>query len=193
MLKLTDKVKEVLLLSFIKKCKTRNCYSFFSEIARDEGYENIAKIFDKFSGQEKEHAKVLFFFLKGQGEININQNFEIPKTNGSFCTLQNLRNSYGDEDYEYSTWYPNCAKISNEGGFDDLTAAFVNLANSGKYHSEVFKKLIEKMEKNVFFRSATRKMWRCEACGCTFIGAIAPSSCHFCDKSQDFFSLVEDL
>ncbi len=190
MLQLTDKTKEVLLYSFLKKCNTRNFYSFFAEVARDEGYENIAKIFEKFSDQEKEHAKVLFTFLKGEGEIKINQNFEIPKSNS---TLQNLRNSYSDEDFDYTTWYPNCAKISNDGGSDKLTSIFVNIANAAKYHSNVFKLLIEKMEKNIFFRSATRKMWRCESCGCIFIGAIAPSSCHFCDKSQDFFSLAEDL
>lgn len=190
MLTLTNKTKEVLLSSFIKKCKTRNSYSFFADVARDEGFENIAKIFEKFSNQEKEHARILFNFLKGQGKIKIDQDFEIPANNN---TLQNLRDAYGDEDYGYNIWYPNCAKISNEGGSDELTSIFVNIANAEKYHSEVFKSLIEKMEKKAFFRSATRKMWRCEACGCMFIGAVAPSICYFCDKSQDYFRIVEDM
>ena len=77
MLKLTDKVKEVLLLSFIKKCKTRNCYSFFSELARDEGYENIAKIFNSNAEMIKE--EVLATEIHYEAVC-----WQIPKKDGRF-------------------------------------------------------------------------------------------------------------
>lgn len=189
MLPLTDKAKEVLLQSFIKKCKNRNSYSFFAEIAREEGLDNVARVFEKFSDHEKEHAKVLQKFLKGQGNIKVDFETEIPQSNS---TLQNLRNSYGDADYCYNTWFTNCAKISNDGGFTELTSVFVSIANAEKCHSNTFKKLIEKIERNSFFRSSIRKMWLCDSCGCIFVGAIAPTTCHFCGKSQDFFYIIEN-
>lgn len=191
MLVLTENLKKLLMIAFLNESKARNDYSFFAEIAKKEGFENIAQTFLKLAEQEKEHAKVFFNFLKGQGDIKIEQNFTIPAVEN---TLHNLKNAYENELKEYNEWYPSCAKIAYEEGFEDITSAFVNIANAENFHAETLKALIDKMENNSMFKSGSKKkMWRCECCGCHSLGDTPPDFCPICGKSKDFFSQIESL
>lgn len=189
MLELTENVKKNLMIAYLNESTARNNYFFFAEIAQKEGLENIAQTFLKIADQEKEHAKIFFNFLQGQEQIKIEQNFIIPACEN---TLQNLKNAYENELKEYNEWYPRCAKIAHDEGLEDITAAFINIANAENYHAEVFKSLIDKIESNSLFKSATKKkMWRCECCGCHFLGATVPNFCNLCGKSKGFFVPVE--
>jgi len=46
--------------AFIGESQARNRYTFYSKVARNEGYEQIAEIFLMTAENEKEHAKWLF-------------------------------------------------------------------------------------------------------------------------------------
>jgi rubrerythrin len=54
-----------LLKAFAGESQARNRYEFFASVAKKEGYEQIAAIFQKTANQEKEHAKRFFQFLEG--------------------------------------------------------------------------------------------------------------------------------
>ena len=54
-----------LLKSFAGESQARNRYEFFESVARKEGYEQIANIFEETATQEKAHAKRFFKFLEG--------------------------------------------------------------------------------------------------------------------------------
>ena len=54
-----------LLKSFAGESQARNRYTYFSSIAKKEGYVQIAAIFEATATQEKEHAKRIFKFLEG--------------------------------------------------------------------------------------------------------------------------------
>jgi len=49
--------------SFAAETQARTRYNFFATKARDEGYIQIAKIFDETAAQEYEHALRFFNFL----------------------------------------------------------------------------------------------------------------------------------
>jgi rubrerythrin len=118
----------------------------------------------------------------------LEQDFVVPECAN---TLQNLKNAYEDELQEYNEWYPHCAKIAHDEGLEDITATFINIANAENYHAEVFISLINKIENNSLFKSVTKKkIWRCERCGCHFLGASAPNFCNLCGKPKGFFSQV---
>jgi rubrerythrin len=46
-------------------------YTFFASVAKKEGYEQIAAIFQETADNEKEHAELFFKHLKG-GMLEIN-------------------------------------------------------------------------------------------------------------------------
>ena len=48
-----------LLTAFAGESQARNRYTYFASQARNEGYVQIADIFDETANQEKEHAKLL--------------------------------------------------------------------------------------------------------------------------------------
>lgn len=85
-----------LLTAFAGESQARNRYTYYAERAREEGYEQMAAIFEETAGQEKEHAKRLFKFLEG-GEAQIQAAFPAGVV-GS--TLENLQAAAAGERYE---------------------------------------------------------------------------------------------
>ena len=53
-----SKTAENLAFAFAGESQARNKYTYFAEVARKEGYEQIAAIFELTANNEKEHAKL---------------------------------------------------------------------------------------------------------------------------------------
>ena len=54
------KTEKNLMEAFAGESMARNKYTFFASVARKEGYEQLAAIFEETAGNEKEHAKLWF-------------------------------------------------------------------------------------------------------------------------------------
>jgi rubrerythrin len=63
-----------LLTAFAGESQARNRYTYFAIKAREEGYEQIAQLFEETADQEREHAKRFFNFLEG-GEVKVEAEF----------------------------------------------------------------------------------------------------------------------
>ncbi|MBN2452221.1 MAG: rubrerythrin family protein, partial [Lentisphaeria bacterium] len=121
-----------LMAAFAGESQARNRYSYFASQARKEGYVQIADIFEETANQEREHAKRLFKFMTG-GEAEITAAFPFG-TIGS--TLANLREGAAGENYEYSTMYPDFARIADEEGFRVIATVFRAIAVAEKQHEK---------------------------------------------------------
>ena len=68
-LKGTETLKN-LMAAFAGESQARNRYTFWSSIAKKEGYVEVSKIFEETANQEKEHAKRLMKLMNtaAQGE-----------------------------------------------------------------------------------------------------------------------------
>lgn len=56
--------------AFAGESQARNRYTFFASIARSEGYEQIADLFNKTAENEREHAKLWFDELGGLATLH---------------------------------------------------------------------------------------------------------------------------
>ena len=56
-----------LLKSFAGESQARNRYTYFASVAKKEGYEQIAAIFQETADNEKEHAEIFFKYLNESG------------------------------------------------------------------------------------------------------------------------------
>jgi rubrerythrin len=56
-----------LLKAFAGESQARNRYTYFAFVARKEGYEQVAAVFEETAENEKEHAKIFFKYLEGGG------------------------------------------------------------------------------------------------------------------------------
>ena len=87
------KTEKNLLAAFAGESQARNKYTYFASVAKKEGYEQIAAIFQKTADNEKEHAKLWF---KALGELG--------------DTAKNLLAAAEGENYEWTDMYATFAK-----------------------------------------------------------------------------------
>jgi rubrerythrin len=177
-----------ILAAFAGESQARNRYTYFSSVARKEGYEQIASIFLETAENEKEHAKLFFKLLKG-GETEI----VAPYPAGMIgTTVENLKAAAAGEHLEWTTLYQDFAKIAKKEGFQDAFETFSQIAKVEKVHEERYLSLLENVtEGNVFKKKAPVK-WHCRNCGYVFEGKDVPGKCPVCQHPEAFFEVLAE-
>lgn len=74
--------------AFSGESGARNKYTYFASVAKKEGFEQIAAIFNETADNEKEHAKMWFEELNGIGDTaaNLAAAADGETTSGLICT-----------------------------------------------------------------------------------------------------------
>jgi len=177
-----------ILTAFAGESQARNRYTYFASVAKNEGYVQMAAVFEETANQEKEHAKRLFKMLEG-GEVEITAAFPAG-TIGT--TLENLKASAAGENHEQTCMYPEFAKIAREEGFNDIACIFDAIAVAERFHEKRFMALAKNIEKSQVFKKDKAITWRCRNCGYIYEGASAPNKCPACDHPQAHFEIAEE-
>ena len=174
-----------LMAAFAGESQARNRYTYYTSIAKKEGYVEISKIFEETANHEKEHAKRLFKFLKESGvDVEITGTF--PTVMSS--TADNLKSSAEGENHEWSEMYPTFSKEAQDEGFSEIAAVFKSIAVAEKYHEERYKKFLDRIEKNSVFTDEASVTWKCQNCGYVHDGKGAPEKCPACAHPQAHFA-----
>ncbi len=181
------KTLENLVKAFIGESQARNRYSMYAKIAKKEGFEQIAEIFEITAENEREHAKWIFRMIQElKGDVNeINVEAVSPLVLGS--TLENLKAAITGENYEHSKMYPEFARIAEEEGFPEIAARLRAIAKAEEHHEERFKKLLELVESGKFFERDEEIVWVCRKCGYVHKGKTPPEKCPSCDHEKNYF------
>ncbi len=177
-----------LLTAFAGESQARNRYTFFASKAKKEGYEQISGIFQETAENEKEHAKRLFKFLEG-GTAEISASFPAGVIGE---TKDNLKGSAEGENHEYTTMYPEFAKIAEEEGFSDIASAMRSIADAEKQHEKRYLGLLENLNNNTVFKKDEIVKWRCRNCGYIHEGNEAPEECSACAHARSYFELLAE-
>ncbi len=175
-----------ILLAFAGESQARNRYTYFSNKAKKEGYEQISAIFEETANQEREHAKRLFKLLEG-GEIEITASFPAGVIG---TTAENLKEAAGGENHEHTSMYPEFAATARNEGFPKISAIFLSIAVAEKYHEARFLALLKNLESAQVFDRDQGTVWRCRNCGYQHQGASAPGVCPACDHPQAYFEVT---
>ena len=158
--------------AFAGESQARNKYTYFSSVAKKEGYEQIAALFQKTADNEKEHAKMWFKELNGIGD-----------------TAENLLHAAEGENYEWTDMYDGFAKTAEEEGFPELAAKFRLVAAIEKHHEERYRALLHNVEAAEVFARSEVKVWECRNCGHIVVGTSAPDVCPTCSHPQSYFEI----
>eukprot|EP01156_Anaeramoeba_ignava_P010629 Anaeramoba_ignava/a480310_625.p3 GENE.a480310_625~~a480310_625.p3 ORF type:complete len:195 (+),score=46.59 a480310_625:1571-2155(+) len=175
-----------ILTAFIGESQARNKYTYFSSVAKKEGYVQIADIFTETANQEKEHAKRLFKFLKSGEEVMINAAFPAGKIGD---TMENLQEAAGGENYEWTEMYPSFAKVAREEGFEMVAKAMEAIAIAEKQHENRYNQLWKNIEAGAVFQKGEKLVWRCRNCGYIEEATEAPKVCPACAHPQAHFEV----
>ena len=189
-LKGTETLKN-LMAAFAGESQARNRYTFWSSIAKKEGYVEVSKIFEETANQEKEHAKRLMKLMNtaAQGET-LPVAGEFPVLMGT--TVENLKAAAEGENFEWTDMYERMAKEAKEEGFDRIAYLFSAVAKIEKEHEERYKKLLENVENGLVFSKDGDRIWKCRNCGHIVIGKSAPEVCPVCNHPKSFFERKAD-
>jgi len=174
-----------LLASFAGESQARNRYTYFSSVAKNEGYEQISGIFQETADNEKEHAKRFFKLLEG-GEVEIQASYPAGVIGD---TAQNLKAAADGEHMEWGTLYKDAAEVARKEGFEKVAAQFDEIAKVEKHHEARYRKLLENIKDGSVFKKDKKVTWHCRNCGYVIEGQKAPHKCPACDHPQAFFQL----
>ncbi len=155
--------------SFLNEAKAIISYIIYADIAKEEGKENVAELFEKMAQNEIKHAKTWFKYI-----------YDTNKT-----TAENLVIAADTENSEWKTSYPEAAKKAQEEGFSEIASMFERIASIECDHERRFvemllseghdKKSETVLEENTHF---------CLFCG--FPAASAMGVCPVCGASDAF-------
>jgi rubrerythrin len=182
------KTEQNLLKSFAGESQARNRYEFFAKVAKNEGYEQIAEIFQLTANQEKQHAKRFFKFLEG-GELEITAACPAGKIG---TTSENLKASAMGENEEWTKLYPMFAEVAKEEGFNEISNAYKLIAKVEAEHEKRYLKLLKNLEDGEVFARKDKVRWVCRNCGYVHEGAKAPEACPACLHPKAFFELMPE-
>jgi rubrerythrin len=105
-------------------------YRYFARIAREEGFEEVAKHFEHTADQEIKHAW-------GHLELLI----------GKPTTKECLQKAIDGETYEFTTMYPQFESIAIREGNLEAAKEAQEQTQESKEHAEQFKAVLAKAEK----------------------------------------------
>ena len=170
-----SRTEQNLMTAFAGESQARNKYTYFASVAKKEGYEQIAAIFEATANNEKEHAKMWFKALGGVKS-----------------TAENLLAAAEGENYEWTDMYEEFAKVAEEEGFTKLAFQFRAVGQIEKHHEERYRALLNNIEMQKVFEKGEMTMWECRNCGHLVMGKKAPEVCPVCAHPQSYFEVRKE-
>lgn len=169
------KTEKNLMEAFAGESQARNKYTYFANIAKQEGYDQLAEIFLKTARNEQEHARVWFQELGHLGN-----------------TAQNLLAAAEGENYEWTDMYDRMARDAEEEGFPELAERFRKVGAIEKAHEERYRSLLHNVEMQQVFEKGEEAIWECRVCGHLVMGKKAPEICPVCLYAQSYFEVRKE-
>jgi len=156
-----------LFAAYVGESQARNRYTFFSSIAKKEGYGLVAKIFQETADQEKTHGswfyKMLQEFKKDENFDDFNVNEMYPTTYGN--TIENLKSAVNGETMEYTKIYPDIAETAKKEGYPNIASRTIAISRAEQHHAERYDKLLKLIGDDAFFKRGEKVVWICLECG----------------------------
>jgi rubrerythrin len=151
------KTEKNLMSSFAGESQARNKYTYFADIARKEGYEQIADIFEETANHEKAHARRSLNFLGGVGK-----------------TEENLQAAAGGEHFEWEEMYKQFEDEAREEGLAEIADFFAAVAKAEEAHEKRYLALLEDLKEGKVFKKEEEVLWKCRNCGYSESALEAP-------------------
>lgn len=167
---MSKKTVENLKAAFAGESQARNKYTFFANVARKEGWIEVAEAFELAAANEEAHAKVIFKLLNGIGD-----------------SKENLQAAMSGENYEHVSMYPDFLKVAEEEGEEAAARYFKAVIEVEKEHEEMFAELKRRLENDELLKADQPIKWRCRVCGYIHEGTTPPDVCPLCAHPTKFF------
>lgn len=169
--------QENLLKAYAGESMARNKYTTFAKIARKEGWEWVARIFEETADNERVHAEEEFELIDGplsfKGDLSIKPFAK---------TLDNLKMAAEGEKYEWTTMYPDFEQVAIQEKVTEAIRLFGNLKKVEEKHEERYLIIARKLDSKTLYSADAELEWKCLNCGNIYRGKTPPKECPVCKK-----------
>ncbi|NVN95746.1 MAG: rubrerythrin family protein [Bacteroidetes bacterium] len=157
-------------------------YAAFAQKAREEGFNNIAKLFDASSKSESIHAANHKKVLEDLGNKmdDFKPEFEVKST------AENLQAAIDGETYESTTMYPQFLADAKAEKVENAQKSFTWAFDTEKKHQQFYIKALEALNANSE-KTLPFEYLVCPVCGNTYDKANVDEKCAFCQTSKEKF------
>jgi rubrerythrin len=160
-------------------------YAAFALKAKEEGFANVAKLFEAASKAESIHAANHLKVLEGLGmkmEV-FEPKFEVK------TTAENLQAAIDGETYEATTMYPKFLADAKTEKVEKAEKSFTWAFDTEKKHRDFYAKALEALYANAD-NTLPVEYAVCPVCGNTYDKAMLDEKCAFCQTGKDKFIIV---
>jgi rubrerythrin len=168
-------------------------YISFSQIAKKEGFEQIAAAFRLTADNEREHAswssKLTNALNAGAAEKLDGIKIDATVSTSLGNTAANLRAAIEGELHEATTMYPEFADVADSEGLPEVAKRLRAIGVAEAHHAENYKKMLAQVEAGTFFKKDQKVEWVCRECGYVHIGEEPPEKCPACDHDRAYYQL----
>ncbi len=168
--------------SFAGESQANTRYTIYAGVARKEGREWIARIFEETAANEAVHAEEFLEMLQKLGadgtEISLSAGY--PYQLGT--TADNLRFALEGELREHDEAYPEFAEMARREGLDEAARLWMQIARIEGVHHNTFRSLYEQLVSGSLEQKERPVLWRCLNCGYTYESTRACDPCPVCGK-----------
>jgi rubrerythrin len=177
-----SETKSNLLKAIAGESMARNKYTYFAEIAKNEGLIWIAKVFEETADNERAHAQEELEQLTEKVEMTNTYSIDpLAKT------LENLRHAAAGERYEYTEMYPGFEQIAKDEGETEAARLFGEIKEVEEKHAERYTILADRLEQGKLYQTEKEIEWKCLNCGYIHKDTTAPKACPLCQKPQGWY------
>ena len=177
---------ENLARSFAGEAQARTRYTVYAQVARKEGQEWIARVFEETAANEAVHAEEFLEQLQKMGGCadNIDISGGYPFQLGS--TAENLAYAAAGEMHEHDEVYPAFAEVARREGCDEAARLWLQIARIEGVHHNAFQSLYDQYTSGTLHEKERPITWRCLNCGYTYESVRACDPCPVCDKPKGY-------
>ena len=171
--------------AFAGESQARNRYTIYADIARKEGQDYLARIFQETADNEKVHGEEFLEMIQKhapapQENIHIDAGYPFPLGR----TAQNLAFAAAGELEEFTSAYPAFAELAKREGFQDVARLFEQIATIEGLHHNVFQQAHSQLTGGTLYQKPQPIVWRCLNCGYSYVAEKPYAKCPECQKYQ---------
>lgn len=168
--------------AFAGESQARTRYTVYAQVARKEGWEWIARIFEETAANEAVHAEEFLEQLQALDACapNIDLAAGYPFQLGT--TVENLAFAAEGELHEHDRIYPEFAEVARREGYQEAARLWMQITRIEGVHHNTFLQLQQQLQEGTLTRKQEPILWRCLNCGYTYEGPHAVDPCPVCNK-----------
>ena len=165
------KTKENLKKAFAGESQANRKYLAFAKKAKEDGFEQVSKLFRAAANAETVHALSHFDVMGGVKS-----------------TKENLKEAIEGETQEFEDMYPEMIETAENEGNKQAKISFKGAMEAEKDHAELYKKAKEAVENGKDLEK--KDIFVCQNCGHT-VEDKAPEECSVCGVKKEYFKKIK--